>query len=121
MESLSELPDFGPLVPISAEVLPQINLPSTDGVFAGSGLSDDVGAVFEGQIIFPATGVWTLFTDSDDGSRLLVDGVQIVDNDVLHGMRERSGTIQVDQIAPRNVRVEFRHRGRLSVEDLWVG
>ena len=111
LEALSELPDFGPLVPISAEVLPQINLPSTNGVFAGSGLSDDVGAVFEGQIIFPATGVWTLFTDSDDGSRLLVDGVQIVDNDGLHGMRERSGTIQVDQIGPRNVRVEFFERG----------
>ena len=80
-------------------------------MFAGSGLSDDVGAVFEGQIVFPATGVWTLFTDSDDGSRLLVDGVQIVDNDGLHGMRERSGTIQVDQIGPRNVRVEFFERG----------
>ena len=26
-------------------------------------------------------------------------------------MRERSGTIQVDQIAPRNVRVEFFERG----------
>jgi hypothetical protein len=111
LESLSELPDFGPLVPISAEVLPQVNLPSTNGVFAGSGLSDDVGAVFEGQIIFPAPGVWTLFTESDDGSRLLVDGVQIVDNDGLHPMQERSGTIQVDQIGPRNVRVEFFERG----------
>ena len=99
LELLSELPDFGPLVPISAEVLPQINLPSTNGVFAGSGLSDNVGAVFEGQIVFPrAPGLWTLFTESDDGSRLLVDGVQIVDNDGLHGMQERSGTIQVDQI-----------------------
>ncbi|MED5322007.1 MAG: M12 family metallo-peptidase [Planctomycetota bacterium] len=111
LDALSELPDFGPLVPISAEVLTQVNLPSTGGVFAGSGLSDDVGAVFEGQIVFPATGVWTLFTESDDGSRLLVDGVQIVDNDGLHGMQERSGTIQVDQIGPRGVRVEFFERG----------
>ena len=97
LDALSELPDFGPLVPISAEVLTQVNLPSTGGVFAGSLASDDVGAVFEGQIVFPATGIWTLFTESDDGSRLLVDGVQIVDNDGLHGMQERSGTIQVDQ------------------------
>ena len=111
LDALSELPDFGPLVPISAEVLTQVNLPSTGGVFAGSGLSDDVGAVFEGQIVFPATGIWTLFTESDDGSRLLVDGVQIVDNDGLHGMQERSGTIQVDQIGPRGVRVEFFERG----------
>ncbi|MEO1371713.1 MAG: nucleotide pyrophosphatase, partial [Planctomycetota bacterium] len=42
---------------------------------------------------------------------LLVDGVQIVDNDGLHGMQERSGTIQVDQIGPRGVRVEFFERG----------
>ena len=31
LDALSELPDFGPLVPISAEVLPQMNLPSTNG------------------------------------------------------------------------------------------
>ncbi len=122
LDALSELPDFGPLVPISAEVLPLVNLPSTNGVFAGSGLSDDVGAVFEGQILFPAPGVWTLFTNSDDGSRLLVDGVEIVDNDGLHGMQERSGTIQVDQIGPRDVRVEFFERGGgAGIIVLWEG
>ena len=31
LDALSELPDFGPLVPISAEVLTQVNLPSTGG------------------------------------------------------------------------------------------
>ena len=111
LEALSQLPDFEPLVPISAEVLPQINLPSTNGAFAGSGLSDNVGAVFEARVTFPSAGVWTLFTESDDGSRLLVDGVEIVNNDGLHGMQERSGTIEIDQPGFRDIRVEFFERG----------
>ena len=98
-------------MPISAEVLPQINLPSTNGAFAGSGLSDNVGALFEARVTFPSAGVWTLFTESDDGSRLLVDGVEIVNNDGLHGMQERSGTIEIDQPGFRDIRVEFFERG----------
>ena len=70
----SVLPDFSGLTPISTGEMLQINLPSTGGAFGTSGLSDDVGAVFTGMIDFPEAGVWTLFTESDDGSKLLVDG-----------------------------------------------
>ena len=58
-----------------------------------------------------AAGKWTFRLTSDDGSQLWISGRQVIDNDGLHGMRERSGTIQVDQIGPRNVRVEFFERG----------
>ena len=89
----------------------QINMPSTGGAFGTSGLSDDVGAVFTGMINFPEAGVWTLFTESDDGSKLLVDGALVVDNDGLHGMVEVGGTIEVPEPGPLPVRVEFFERG----------
>jgi len=43
--------------------------------------------------IFVNTGLgYRFFTESDDGSKLWINGIQIVDNDRLQGMTERSGT-----------------------------
>ena len=110
LEPLSALPDFNALTPISEEVLVDINLPSTGGEFAGSGLSDDVGAVFEGLIEVPITTTYTLYVESDDGSRLLIGDEEVVSNDGLHGMKEESGTILLAAGLHR-VRVEFFERG----------
>jgi hypothetical protein len=43
----------------------------------------------------PADGLWRFYTTSDDGSKLAVGGIQVVDNDGLHGAQERGGTIAV--------------------------
>jgi hypothetical protein len=53
---------------------------------------DYFGVRFRGCLDVPAPGSYTFFTTSDDGSKLYVDGVQVVDNDGVHGPRERSGT-----------------------------
>jgi alpha-L-fucosidase len=58
-----------------------------------SGAGENVAFAFRGNAEVPADGVWTFATSSDDGSRLLVDGHLVVDNDGPHGMRERSGEI----------------------------
>lgn len=107
----SVLPDFSGLTPMSTGEMLQINLASTGGAFGTSGLSDDVGAVFTSMIDFPEAGVWTLYTESDDGSKLLVEGTLVVDNDGLHGMVEVGGTIEVTEPGPMAVRVEFFERG----------
>jgi len=104
------LPDFSTLTPYLSEIVPLINYPSTNGNFAGSGLADNVGAVFEGYLDIPTAGVWTLFTESDDGSRLLIGDQVVVDNDGLHGMLEKSGTIAL-AAGTHAVRVEFFERG----------
>ncbi len=48
---------------------------------------------FEGFIKVPAGGIYTFYTDSDDGSRLYIDSVEIVENDYSHPMKEESGQI----------------------------
>jgi hypothetical protein len=55
--------------------------------------ADQIGFSFTGFITVPADGVYTFYTTSDDGSKLLIDNVEVVDNDGLHGSQERSGTI----------------------------
>jgi len=102
----SVLPDFDAIEPYLVTVSASIDHPSTGGPFADSGRDDLVAAVFEGWIEVPTSGLWQLFTDSDDGSRLFVDETLVVDNDGLHGMRERGGEIGL--AAGRHpVRVEF--------------
>jgi hypothetical protein len=100
------LPDFATLTSYGGTVLPNIDIASTGGNFSTSGRADLVAAVFEGFIEVPATGVWTFSTESDDGSRLFVDGQLLVNNDGLHGMVDRSGQIALEAGFHR-YRVEF--------------
>lgn len=51
--------------------------------------SDNTGIRFEGFIAIPEDGVYGLFLSSDDGSRLYLDNEMIIDNDGIHGMREK--------------------------------
>lgn len=46
---------------------------------------------FEGYIRIEKDGLYQFFTTSDDGSLLLLDGKEIVNNDGEHGMVEKSG------------------------------
>ncbi len=104
------LPNFSALTPYSTTTVPQMNFNSTGGNFATSNRADEVGAVFTGWLNVPTAGTWTLYTNSDDGSRLLIGTTQVVANDGLHGMVEKSGTID---LAPGKhaVRVEFFENG----------
>lgn len=110
LDNLSALPNFDLLEPIGQEVVSQVNFPSTGGNFAGSGLSDDVGAVFEGYVEIPESNTYLLYVDSDDGSKLYIGGELLIDNDGLHGMVEVAGQIA---LAPglHEIRVEFFERG----------
>jgi len=70
-----------------------LNFPPTDKAFAGSPFNSEFLAQFSGNIFVPITGTWTFFLSSDDGSRLYIDGSQVVDNDGFHGMVEASGSV----------------------------
>jgi hexosaminidase len=48
---------------------------------------------FTGMIDIPSDGSYTFFTKSDDGSCLLIDGKEVVNNDGPHGEQEESGTV----------------------------
>jgi hypothetical protein len=110
VSGLGSLPDFSMLTPYLTELVLQVNYPSTDGNFAGSGLADNVAAVFQGYVSVGEPGVYTFFTSSDDGSRLLIGSQEVVNNDGLHGMQERSGQIAL-QAGLHEMRIEFFEAG----------
>ena len=110
LDQLSVLPDFDTLTPFASEVVSFIDYPSTGGAFMGSGLSDDVGAVFHGWVHAPTAGDWTFGTNSDDGSALYIGEQLVVINDGLHAMVERTGSIGLEA-GWHAMRVEFFERG----------
>ena len=106
----SVLPDFTQLTPYRTFFSTQVNYVSTGGNFADSQRADTVGAVWTGWINVPASGEWTLFIESDDGSRLWIGDQMLADNDGLHGMVERSGTIAL-AAGKHPVRLAFFENG----------
>ena len=64
---------------------------------------------FSGFIRVPETGMYRFSTESDDGSKLYIDGSVVVDNDGLHGLQEVTGLIGLEQGYHR-IRVGFLQR-----------
>lgn len=121
LSSPSALPDFLTLTPYLTGVASAVNYPSTTGSFAGSGLSDNVGAVFSGWVLVPSDGVWTFYAGSDDGSRLKIGDTEVVSHDGLHGFTERSGEIGL-RAGRHAFRVEFFERtGGAGLIASWQG
>ncbi|MEM7312717.1 MAG: c-type cytochrome, partial [Planctomycetota bacterium] len=65
--------------------------------FAPDGRKDSFAIRQTAAIKVPASGRYTFYTRSDDGSRLYIDGKQIVNNDGDHGQIEKSGRIRLDE------------------------
>lgn len=64
------------------------------------------GARFSGLIDVPWSGNWSFYLDSDDGSELWIDGVSVVQNHGMHGMRETNGWVNLSE-GLHDLRVEF--------------
>lgn len=67
------------------------------------------------------SGRYTFFTVSDDGSRLYINGQQVVDNDGLHGMVERRGTVELSLGLHEIVVTYFDNGGGDGLRVLWEG
>lgn len=78
------LPPFGAMIPRKEGVLPNIS-------FSPRSQEDHFGFEYAGWVTVPENAVYSFYTDSDDGSRLYIDGSLVVDNDGLHGMTEVRG------------------------------
>ena len=53
--------------------------------------ADKFAFQFDGKLYINKDGIYSFYTASDDGSKLWIDGVEIVDNDGDHGTVEKSG------------------------------
>ncbi len=84
-----KLPDFSTLKPVSEG--------ETYDFYLGVGARKDNTAIeFEGFLQIDKKGEYLFTLASDDGSRLLIDGNQVVDVDGVHPTTERSGKVELE-------------------------
>jgi hypothetical protein len=93
----SKVPDFDKYTAFKTDVIADVNNKAGSGKVLTSGLADHVAVDITGFIDIPEDGAWTFWTNSDDGSRLYIDGEEIVDNDGLHGDRQKSGKLHLQK------------------------
>jgi len=106
--SWSVLPAFDTLTPDAKDVSSTVSL----GSYAST---NQFGLVFTGLIRISTTGTYEFELGSDDGSRLLIDGTGVVNNDGLHGFKAVTGSVSLTAGLHR-LRVEyFENTGGESV------
>ena len=82
---------------------------------------DYFGFVQSTYLNITRAGEYTFYVNSDDGSRLVVDNKQVVDNDGRHAAREVSGAIQLSP-GRHHLRVEyFQAKGSALLEVRYAG
>jgi glucose/arabinose dehydrogenase len=82
--------------------------------------SDTFSARWTGQIEAPYSGTYTFYTVSDDGVRLWVNGVQLVNHWDNHSAVEDSGTIALTAGQRYSIRMEyFEDTGSATARLLW--
>ena len=93
---------YAPNPPNVARETLQAMTPSSTGVAATIVMDqpvlqtrDGFALMFTGHIVIDKPGKYTFFINSDDGSRFYIDGELLIDNDGLHGMVEKQGTVQL--------------------------
>ncbi|MFM8330541.1 MAG: DUF1800 family protein, partial [Candidatus Methylumidiphilus sp.] len=110
----SQLPAFDTLTPVLRGTAPGFDLADR--------LRNDIYAFrHQGYIVAPRDGLYTFYTNSDDGSALYIGNQKVVDNDGLHGMRERSGSILLKAGLHRITTGFFEKWGNDDLIVQWAG
>ncbi|HLP16276.1 MAG TPA: alpha-L-fucosidase [Bacteroidota bacterium] len=81
-----KLPSFDSLQAVSTGVLPAITL-------LPEASTNNFAVEYTGYLHIPSNGMYTFYTTSDDGSRVMIGDRVVVDNDGLHGNVEKEGRI----------------------------
>jgi len=83
--------------------------------------ADQFALRFTGQITIPTTGRYTFNISSDDGSRIYLDNKLLINNDGLHGLGEKSATLQLAAGVHPLIVTYFDNGGGDGLEVTWSG
>merc|ERR1719329_282885 len=77
--------------PTRTRTVSRVYYRNTGQTWPGFGYKHNFAVRWTGTLNIKNTGYYRFYTYSDDGSKMWIDGRQIVNNDGLHGWRGRSG------------------------------
>ncbi len=83
---------------------------------------DGFGVRWTGFVTPPETGTYAFYTVSNDGARLWVNDVIVIDKGIDQPLTEWSGTIDLEGGRPYRIRLEYYdNTGQAAVRLLWSG
>jgi hypothetical protein len=116
-DTFEKLPDFDQLKPETVGKLPT---PRLDIGLATR--EDHFGFVFSGTLIVPQDGQYIFSLDSDDGSRLSLDGKMLIEYDGIHGVGRPQRTSATLKAGRHPFRVDyFQGRFGKGLQLSWSG
>jgi len=109
-EELNDFPNLKGLKPALRRIDADVNIQQTNGQFNKSGLILNFFVRWTGVLRVPKDGRYMFYTESDDGSRVFLDGKLTVDNGGLHMPEERNGEVDL-KAGAHEIRIEFFQGG----------
>jgi glucose/arabinose dehydrogenase len=97
---------------------PTVNFDWGTGSPAAQIGADTFSVRWTGQVQASFSQTYTFYTQSDDGVRLWVNNVQVINNWTDHGLTENSGTIALTAGQRYDIRMEFYENGGLATARL---
>ena len=86
-----KLPDFINLTPSKVGVAKKFTLENLEN------MGSDFGLVMHGFLQIKKDGDYTFFASTNDGSKLLIDNIEIINNDGAHTTIEKSGKVYLNK------------------------
>jgi hypothetical protein len=120
-DAIEDFPSVEGKKPNLRRIDKQVNWDSTDEEFADSKMSEHFYVRWTGILRVPKDGKYTIYTESDDGSRLWIGDKKVVDNGGLHGMEEKSGEIELKAGDVALKADFFENEGGAGMKILWEG
>ena len=108
-ENSEGLPDFSRLRPQGTISTTVLNIPPQSFTTGFPGVTDRFewfAIDYQGRIMLPQAGTYTFRLSSDDGSKLFIDGRELIDNDGIHGMSAVDAEAQL-AAGIHDVRVQY--------------
>lgn len=121
----SRLPDFSLFKATKKLCLKQLNITDRDFKEGFPGVDDLIewfGLDIRFKLQVPVTGEYEFALTSDDGSRLFIDGHEVIDNDGQHEQRQKTAIIALTS-GMHEVRLPYFQgpRYRIALELQWKG
>jgi hypothetical protein len=111
------LPDFSRLTPVGTVFTPYLFVPlrEFDQGFPGvTGRFEWFAIDYTGRFWVSKPGKYRFALASDDGSILYIDGKGVIENDKVHQLKEKSGTVKL-KTGAHDIRVSYFQGPRFQV------
>jgi len=116
-EGTSRLPDFARIRPVGKIYSAVLNVSPQNFLQGFPGVTDRFewfAIDYKGKIYVRKPGIYTFSLLSDDGSKLLIDGKTVIDNDGIHPPKEKTGSTYLGK-GLHNIEVEYFQGPRQEV------